>query len=633
VVMNPESKAQANAADMLRDEIEKRTRIGLDVVSEMPGSDEVAILTGTVDDLARASYHSVEGIPVPSKAEGYALWVDTSKRQAATICAPGRDDRGTLFAAGRLLRVLEMSRDRLELASDIKLATAPKYPLRGHQFGYRPKTNSYDGWTIEMWQQYYRDMIVFGMNAIELIPPTSDDKSDSPHFPLPKMEMMVKMSQLADDYDLDVWIWYPVVDDEDLDKGAFDKMLERRAEVFGKLPRIDAVFVPGGDPGEIHPGKLLPLVEKMKKVLNRYHPQATVWVSPQGFDHETETMGWLKAFYDILQKEQPEWLDGVVYGPQVETTLAELRKELPQKYPVRRYPDITHCLDSQYQVPNWDPAFHVTLYREPINPRPMAYAKIFRDWDQYTVGFITYSEGMNDDVNKIIWACLGWDPNMKVKSILTEYSRYFIGRRYEQQFADGLLSLERNWEGPLLTNVGVYETLKNFKQMEKDATPQDKLNWRFQSALYRAYYDAYTRRRLIYETELEEEAMDVLRNADKLGSLKAIQTAEAILDKAKKERVACDWRERTFELAEALFQSIHMQLSVDRYQATSTRRGANLDLIDSPLNDSRKLKKLFRKIRKLSSERDRLAKIAEITAERYRMKLEHDREVILEGIH
>ena len=268
VVMNPKSKAQANSADILRDEIEKRTRIGLDVVSEMPGSDEVAILTGTADDLARASYHSVEGMPVPSKAEGYALWVDTSKRQAATICAAGRDDRGTLFAAGRLLRVLEMSRDRLELASDIKLATAPKYPLRGHQFGYRPKTNSYDGWTIEMWQQYYRDMIVFGMNVIELIPPTSDDQSDSLHFPLPKMEMMVKMSQLADNYDLDVWIWYPVVDDEDLDEGAFDKMLEKRAEVFGKLPRIDAVFVPGGDPGEIHPGKLLPLVEKMKKVLN-----------------------------------------------------------------------------------------------------------------------------------------------------------------------------------------------------------------------------------------------------------------------------------------------------------------------------------------------------------------------------
>ena len=104
------------------------------------------------------------------------------------------------------------------------------------------------------------------------------------------------------------------------------------------------------------------------------------------------------------------------------------------------------------------------------------------------------------------------------------------------------------------------------------------------------------------------------------------------MNEAQTKKVATDWRARTFELAEALFQSIRMQLSVDRYEAKSTRRGGNLDLIDESLNDSKRLKKLFRKIRRLDSEDDRLAAIAEITAERYKMKLEHDREVILEGI-
>jgi hypothetical protein len=138
---------------------------------------------------------------------------------------------------------------------------------------------------------------------------------------------------------------------------------------------------------------------------------------------------------------------------------------------------------------------------------------------------------------------------------------------------------------------------------------------------------------LIYETELEEKAMDVLRSAEQLGSLSAMKKAEAILDKAEKEKVAVDWRARTFEMAEALFQSIRMQLSVDRYEAKSTRRGGNLDLIDVPLNDSKRIKKLFRQIRRLDSERDRLRAIAQITAERYMMKLKHDRDVILEGIN
>ena len=632
VVLNPQNKIEANAADMLADEIEKRTRIGLDVVSKMPGADKVAIMIGTAKELAKKSYRPVAGIEVPSKADTYAIWIDTSKRQAATICAAGYDERGTLFAVGRLLRLLDMGRDKVELNGDIKLATAPRYRLRGHQVGYRPKTNAYDGWTIEIWEQYFRDMIVFGTNAVELIPPRSDDDPDSPHFPKPKMEMMVAMSQLADDYGLDVWIWYPVVDDDDLDEKAIRKALAERADVFSKLPRIDVVFVPGGDPGEVNPRQLFDLMEKQKKVLNQHHPNARIWVSPQGFDWDGEGIGWMKLFYDIMQNEQPGWLDGVVFGPQVRDNLKMLREKLPNQYPIRRYPDITHCLDAQYQVPDWDPAFHVTLYREPINPRPMAYAKIFRDWDEYAVGFITYSEGVNDDVNKFIWACLGWDPDMTVETILLEYAKYFIGDRYSEKFAEGLLGLERNWKGPLLTNLGVYETLKTFQRMEKDATPQLKLNWRFQSALYRAYYDAYTRRRLIYETELEEKAMDVLRNAMELGSLAAMEKAEAILDKAEKEKVAVDWRARTFEIAEALFQSIHMQLSVDRYQAKSTRRGGNLDLIDVPLNDSKRIKKLFRKIRRLDSEKDRLAAISEIVAERYRMKLEHDRDVIREGI-
>jgi hypothetical protein len=384
-------------------------------------------------------------------------------------------------------------------------------------------------------------------------------------------------------------------------------------EVFQKLPKIDVVFVPGGDPGDTHPAILLPFMEKQKKNLNQYHPRAQIWVSPQGFDRRGKKRdGWMKAFLDILQNDGPEWLDGVVFGPQVEMSLPELRKAVPERYPIRRYPDITHCRSSQYAVPNWDRACRTTVGREPINPRPLAYAKIFRDLQQYSFGYITYSEGCNDDFNKVLWSCLGWDPDMNVGDIAKEYSSFFISPRYEQKFAEGLFALERNWVGPLKDNKGVYETLKLFQEMEADATPQEKLNWRFQQGLYRAYYDAYVKARLHYETELEERAMAVLRRAKENGAIKAVDEAEAILDKAVTEKVRPEWRARAFEMAEALFQSIRMQLSVKKYQAIRTNRGANLDEIDKPLNDRRDLKEHFEKIRKLSSEKERLDAIAKI---------------------
>src|SRR5207245_9048285 len=141
----------------------------------------------------------------------------------------------------------------------------------------------------------------------------------------------------------------------------------------------------------------------------------------------------------------------------------------------------------------------------------------------------------------------GWDSEAKVIDILRQYSQYFLGSRYRENFAQALLALERNWEGPLLTNEAVYTTLKQFQEMEKTAIPQDLLNWRFQQALYRAYYDAYERRRLIYETELEEKAMDQLRAAPETSSLVAMKTAEEILDRGATEKVAQDWRARVFE--------------------------------------------------------------------------------------
>ncbi|MHC4618553.1 MAG: hypothetical protein ACYTEQ_12460 [Planctomycetota bacterium] len=634
VVLNPKSKIMTNAADMILDEIEKRTRITLQTGPEMSGNNQPAIVIGLGSEITK-NFPLPPGPEMPSKADGYAVWIDTTRRGAATVCLAGVDERGALFAAGRLLRLLDMGRDTLSLNSDIKIATAPKIGLRGHQLGYRPKTNSYDAWTIDMWEQYYREMVVFGMNAIELIPPRSDDADDSPHFPKRKMEMMVLMSQLADDYGLDVWIWFPALDRDYTDKKTVDAAIEEWAEVFRKLPRVDAVFVPGGDPGrKHHPAILLAFIEKQKKNLNKYHPKAQIWMSPQDF-HENE--GFWPAFLDIIQKEQPAWLDGIVFGPSVWMSLSEpgkesppkpkrrrtkidiamaslpaLRNEIPAQYPIRRYPDITHSGGSQYEIPQRDSAWGRTLGREPINPRPVAYTKIFRDLQQYSIGFITYSEGCNDDFNKVLWSCLGWDIEMDPNDIAEEYARFFVSPRYAQKFAKGLFALEQNSLGPLLLNDQPYKTLRLFQEMEADATPQEKLSWRFQQGLYRAYYDAYIKARLRYETELKRRAVEVLDNAEAIGSVLAMDKAQAILDKGISQKTRPQWRQRTFELAEALYQSIRMQLSVEKYQAISIQRGANLDSIDKPFFNRKRLIEEFDKIRKMTSEDQRLEAIKQL---------------------
>jgi hypothetical protein len=329
-----------------------------------------------------------------------------------------------------------------------------------------------------------------------------------------------------------------------------------------------------------------------------------MWMSPQSFNRE-----WMDEFLGIM-KSEPKWLSGIVFGPQIRMSLPDLRKAIPARYPIRHYPDITHSRQSQYPVPDWDVAFAITEAREVINPRPVDEAAIFHYSAPYTNGFITYSEGCNDDVNKFVWSSLGWNPDADVKEILRDYSRYFIGDRYTDSFSTGVLRLEQNWRGPLATNEGVDDTLTHFQGMEQNASPATLGNWRFQQGLFRAYYDHVIRHRLLDETNRENVAMDALLAAKSTRVNNAMNSAEAVL--FPKINGETRLSARVFELGEALFQSIRMQLSVQRYKAISTDRGASLDTLFQPLNNANWLQLQFREIRKMSNESDQLKAINEI---------------------
>jgi hypothetical protein len=626
------TETEQAAVDMLVDEVKKRTILELPTDHQWPDPDIPVIVIGTVA--------SFKGDPVFDKyvdgsnynePEGFTIKVKNNVRNSPTLFIIGNDSRGMLFGAGYFLRKSSMipptsqhDPDRFEewsaarrigmipgklmVPGDIDIETYPVLPLRGHQLGYRPKVNTYDGWTAEMYEQYIRDLIVFGTNAIELIPPNTDDDSYSPMFTLPPHEMNIRISKILEKYGIDAWYWYPLMYDDYSISENFQRSLDEAEAIFSSLPKIDAVFNPGGDPGIVEPHLLFDYMEAQAQILRKYHPEAEMWLSPQGFS--------VHQFYNVflpLLEEEPEWLTGIVQGPWVRKNVDNLRTIIPSKYPIRWYPDITHTRSCQYPVPNWDLAYAQTLDREPINPRPVDQSIIFHSVNPDNLyGFLTYSEGVNDDVNKIVWSGLGWNPDTDLLDILRDYSRFFIGPDYTDDFARGLLDLEQNWNGPLLSNNLVYVNHAKFQTMEKRSLPGVRLNWRFQQALYRSYYDAYTRSRLLYETQLEDAAMNILRKAPEVGSVTAMNLAKEILDKAKLEKVSEDWRQRTFELAEALFHSIRMQLSHDKYYAISVGRGGNLDLIDAPLNNRVWLENHFNRIAELDGEGDRLVEIDKI---------------------
>jgi len=608
-----DSLPEVSALQMLVDEAAKRDGSAWKVMRE--GIEDSARCTPCIlierhDQLERSTFykslHLIDG--PPSHAESFRIDVVHS-RAGAVVLIDGSDDRGVLYGVGYLLRHLDFARGRAAFQGPMHVATAPEFAIRGHQLGYRFKNNTYDAWTPERFEQYIRDLAVFGTNTIEILPPITDDARSSPLFPLPAMEMMIRLSALVQKYGLRCSVYYPAMAKDYANSATVDSELHEWGSIFRQLPQIDDLFVPGGDPGHTDPAVLFPFLAKVAVVLHRFHPNAGVWVSAQGFNADQ-----MRRFYSLVNA-RPAWLTGVVVGPQSRDDLIIQRANIDTDIPIRFYPDIAHSMHSQFPVPEWDEALALTEGREVVNPRPAAESEIFRHYARYMNGFVTYSEGVNDDVNKFVWSALGWSAATDSAETLRQYARYFVGSSGfpSGAFARAVGDLEMNWKGPLRSNLHVQDTAREFQAMEKTANQDQARNWRFEAALYRALTDAYEQKRLAIEDAQEQTALRILARAEKVGSFAAMQQAEkALMPSAAETGQLRPLRGRIETLAGELFSDIGIQLSM-KYGASAIDRGASLDTLDVDLNDRAWLNNQFVEIRRMPSEIERQRAIAAVT--------------------
>ncbi|WP_439482640.1 hypothetical protein [Cyclobacterium plantarum] len=601
ILISPQitSPLKETAGTILVEEIEKRTGNSLKVNRVWDSNTRIALVLASDTSLFGKAIPFRKGSGAPERQkEGYRIFHETSEA-GNTLWVIGADARGIFYGIGKLLRTARLSKGKINLDAGFEFSESPQYALRGHQFGYRNTANSWDAWTVEQFDQHFREQVLFGANAFENIP--FQKVNSSPHFKVDPQVMEVGLSKICEKYGADYWVWTPAPRDLS-EPGAYQEGLEKQKDFYARCPRLNAVFVPGGDPGENHPSDLIPYLEDLSKILKEYHPGAGIWVSLQGFNKEK-----VSYFFDYLEKHSPDWLNGLVYGPSSPPIALE-RELLPEKYMHRFYPDITHTVRCHYPVENWDQAFALTLGREPCNPQPEMYKRLFQRDSPHTDGFITYSDGTHDDVNKVIWSQLGWDPRKDPATILAEYTRFFFGAEVGEEAASGIFALEENWDGPILENPAIEKTLALWKRLEV-AYPQLSGNWRWQQLLMRAYYDAYIRDRLAFEKSLEAEAYEILAQADSIGADQAMFEALQQLQKADTEPVSQDLKEKVLTYGEMLFQSVGAQTSVEKYRASGAERGAILDFIDYPLNNRWWLEDEFDKIRNFESEAEKLARL------------------------
>lgn len=597
---NIESPVHETLVKVLQEEVNKRTTLN------WSKSDNWNTKGNAVIAVALKSDRELAGVQVPQKtenlkAEGYHIFT-AQEGNKNVVWILGADARGAMFGVGKFLRTAEMSKKKVLFTTELDFASSPKQTLRGHQIGYRNTANSWDAWTVEQFDQYIRDLVIFGTNAIENIPFVAKD--ESPHFKVDPQVMEVEMSKICASYGIDYWVWTPASFDLN-DTKLRSEALNTHEEFYKTVPHLSDIFFPGGDPGHNHPKLVLPFLKDLHSRLMKYHPDAGIWISLQGFSAEQ-----IDYFYTYLDENKPGWLRGVVSGPS-SPSISGTRHRLPEQYQHRHYPDITHNVRCDYPVLNWDQAFALTIGREGINPMPNYYSQIHAHYAPFTDGFVSYSDGCHDDVNKVTWSMRGWDIEMEPRDIMVDYSRFFFGPELAEKAADGIFGLENNWNGPVKENGGIETTFAFWQNLEEE-NPQLSDNWRWQMCVMRAYYDTYQKRRKIYETGLEKQANKILAKATDIGSTKAMELALNKVNEADTKPVAEDLLEKIFAYGDALFESIGLQTDVEKYQASNSQRGCIVQFVNYPLNNRWWLEDEFKKVDEMTTEDDKLVRLEEI---------------------
>lgn len=509
-----------------------------------------------------ACRNRIRFLPQPRIArEGFAIG-----RQGATVTVRAASTRGFVYGAGWLLR----HSDRLRLTMPAHVAEAPAQKVRGTQIGYRFKNNSYDAWTPAMLTRRIEDFALWGANRIQIVAPKSDDKPASPLYPVGAEQAVQDMARATHRLGLDVALFYPLLGDYDGGE-ANDAEVKALARLVESLPALDALYLPGGDPGHTSPSRLFPLARRLAATMRSRFRNAELLISTQGFDAKG-----LDAFHAELAR-RPDWLSGVFIGPQTRESIAIHRRRIAGRYPLELYPDTAHTMHAQLPVPDWHPAFALTEGREPVNPRPQAQATIFAHLSPDTRGAISYSEGINDDWNVHQWLAMGWNADVDPHAVATDYAKFYVG---DPAFAPIPALLEENWRADPSGNAGIDATLRAIDSVK----PAAWADWHLDLYRYRAVYDALVRERLGLAKARQAEALYTLRQASAMGAESAVAAARFAYARPESD-TAQALLERLEEVAQRLWLSAHMQLSVARYGASHWERGANLDRATIDLND------------------------------------------------
>lgn len=613
------NKIENNIADLL---ISRLNEIQGVQASKQVQSEEIAlsnnklvILLGNSNQTEISRQFKLKRIPqltwLKPGVEGFHLQF-FQKEEGQFLIAAGIDDRGCLYAVGELLRQIEQTENGFEIASDLKVRTAPAFEIRGTQYGQShvaKRLSDVRDWTEEETQRCILDYALAGANIFST--------SAGPMFDFIKSYGLLTQGGFgANTAGHDIpkeWeasesigrLGYACLSVPE----ARDFMLKKCEEHFKSSPAFDLVKFHGGDGGGCECDKCDPYgsifietVEEMAKIIQKYHPSTKIYFTNQKFDNADDN-----AIFKYLNEKPREWLWAWGYGPGSDAASwqpghrqthrmdlfkypgygpyglypKDIIRQIPARHKLIYYNEITHWKYAQHAYiqmypradkngdlpPHWShdiyerrPDQYLTMVynRLTFYAWPRFYHRVFNDLMPYGSGDITHSSGHHDHFNQWMWQRLLWAPRITVDQVVDEYCKTWFGEDAAFFMAEALYLLEENMEEipdlPLNKKESIEKYYRLVKQAGDRMTPSIKENnWLWRMYMQKGALDYYTKLAVSQQIELEARIVDVLKKAATNETIsKALASLESLSESEKMKELRLE-AEKLGEESNALY--------------------------------------------------------------------------------
>ncbi len=176
---------------------------------------------------------------------------------------------------------------------------------------------------------------------------------------------------------------------------------------------------PWGGKGYLNLCKDLSALNKAK------HPEAQTCLSTWTFHDDEFQMLW-----DYLGTEDSKWIDVLLIDSHGDFPKYPLTHKLPRKVPIITFPEI-----SMWGREPWGGFGAIAM--------PERYERLFRQCESVVSGFKFYSEGLSEDINKVVVTQLYVDPKRHWQDIVREYCRWEFPGMDTEKFIELLVCLEK----------------------------------------------------------------------------------------------------------------------------------------------------------------------------------------------